>query len=101
MFYAVLALLAARKEETSKHRGAISLFDMEFVKPGVFDKDFSEWLHAAFNLRLRSDYSPLFKVSVDGAKALLTKADRFVSGAQSCLADFLSAANEASESEMP
>jgi len=43
----------------------------------------------------------LFKVSVDGAKALLTKADRFVSGAQSCLADFLSAANEASESEMP
>ncbi len=27
MFYAVLALLATRKQETSKHSGAIALFD--------------------------------------------------------------------------
>ena len=27
MFYSVLALLATRKQETSKHSGAISLFD--------------------------------------------------------------------------
>ena len=27
MFYAVLALLATRKEETSKHSGVIALFD--------------------------------------------------------------------------
>ncbi len=33
MFYAVPALLATRKRETSKHGGAISLFDKEFVKP--------------------------------------------------------------------
>jgi uncharacterized protein (UPF0332 family) len=31
MFYSVLALLATRKQETSKHSGAISLFDKEFV----------------------------------------------------------------------
>lgn len=35
MFYAVLALLSARKEETSKHSGAIALFDREFVKSGM------------------------------------------------------------------
>jgi len=39
MFYAVLALLATRKQETSKHSGAISLFDKEFVKSGAFTKD--------------------------------------------------------------
>jgi uncharacterized protein (UPF0332 family) len=39
MFYAVLALLALRKQETSKHTGAISLFDREFVKPGVFSRE--------------------------------------------------------------
>ena len=39
MFYGVLALLATRKLETSKHSGAISLFDKEFIKPGVFSKD--------------------------------------------------------------
>jgi uncharacterized protein (UPF0332 family) len=57
MFYAVLALLATRKRETSKHSGAISLFDKEFVKAGMFDKDFSRWLHEAFDLRQRSDYT--------------------------------------------
>ena len=31
MFYAVLALLATQKRETSKHSGAIALFDLEYV----------------------------------------------------------------------
>jgi uncharacterized protein (UPF0332 family) len=48
MFYAVLALLAQRRQETSKHAGAISLFDREFVKPGVFPRELSQWLHHAF-----------------------------------------------------
>jgi len=32
MFYSVLALLSVKKLGTSKHSGAISLFDKEFVK---------------------------------------------------------------------
>ena len=32
MFYAVLALLVPGKKETSKHSGAIALFDRDFVK---------------------------------------------------------------------
>jgi uncharacterized protein (UPF0332 family) len=48
MFYAVLALLALRKQETSRHAGAISLFDREFVRPGVFSTDLSQWLHRDF-----------------------------------------------------
>ncbi len=34
MFYAVLALLVPGKKETSKHSGAIALFDRDFVKQG-------------------------------------------------------------------
>ena len=34
MFYAVTALLALRKLGTSKHAGALTLFDREFVKNG-------------------------------------------------------------------
>jgi len=37
MFYAVLALLQEKELGTSKHGGAISLFDREFVKTGIFD----------------------------------------------------------------
>ena len=78
MFYAVLALLATRKRETSKHSGAISLFDKEFVKPGTFSKDFSRWLHDAFDLRQRSDYVRDFKVTREEAEATLEHADAFV-----------------------
>ena len=80
MFYAVLALLATRKRETSKHGGAISLFDKEFVKPGTFTKDFSRWLHDAFDLRQRSDYVRDFKVTREEAKATLEHAVSFVEG---------------------
>ena len=51
MFYAVLALLQEKELGTSKHSGAIALFDREFIKTGIFDKDMSKTLHRAFELR--------------------------------------------------
>jgi uncharacterized protein (UPF0332 family) len=39
----------------SKHSGAVALFDGQFVKTELFGKDFSRWLHEAFDLRQRSD----------------------------------------------
>jgi len=63
MFYAVLALLAQGKKETSKHSGAIALFDRDFVKQGVFKKNYSRWLHDAFDLRQRSDYASEYHAS--------------------------------------
>ncbi len=56
MFYAVLALLQEKQLGTSKHYGAISLFDREFIKSGVFDQDMSKTLHRAFELRQKGDY---------------------------------------------
>ncbi len=79
MFYAVLALLAARKEETSKHSDAIALFDREFVKSGVFKKELSRWLHDAFDLRQRSDYSPQEVIGKDEAAEIQRQAESFVS----------------------
>ena len=78
MFYAVLALLATRKRETSKHSGAIALFDLEYVKPGIFAKNFSQWLHEAFDLRQRSDYAPDFAVTREDLEAVLQHASSFL-----------------------
>ena len=78
MFYAVLALLSVVKKETTKHSGAIALFDRDFVKPGIFKKDFSRWLHDAFDLRQRSDYSAEYLVSIDEAEKTLKNAESFV-----------------------
>jgi uncharacterized protein (UPF0332 family) len=86
MFYAVLALLATRKQETSKHSGAISLFDKEFVKQGAFTKDFSRWLHEAFDLRQRADYAMEFQVTRKEAEMTLEHAVSFVGEVRPILA---------------
>jgi uncharacterized protein (UPF0332 family) len=78
MFYAVLALLATKKQETSKHSGAISIFDRDFVKTGLFSKEFSRWIHDAFDLRQRSDYDPQSEVSEDQANEVFERAQVFV-----------------------
>jgi len=87
MFYAVLALLVPGKKETSKHSGAIALFDRDFVKRGVFTKDFSRWLHDAFDLRQRSDYAPLYRVPMDEAERTLGNAESFVKGVKRTLSE--------------
>ena len=86
MFYAVLALLARGKKETSKHSGAIALFDREFVKQGVFKKDYSRWLHDAFDLRQRSDYAAEYQVSEEETEKTLKNAESFVDEVKSVLA---------------
>ena len=74
-----LALLASEKKETSKHSGAMSLFDKEYVKTGVFPKELSRWLHEAFDLRQRSDYAVRYVPSSEDAEQVVNDAGSFVS----------------------
>jgi uncharacterized protein (UPF0332 family) len=90
MFYAVLALLATHKRETSKHSGAIALFDVEYVKPGIFSKDLLKWLHEAFELRQRSDYTSGFQISSEEVENILESAKSFVAQVKILLAKELS-----------
>jgi uncharacterized protein (UPF0332 family) len=78
MFYSIMALLAIKKKETSKHGGAISLFDREFVKTDIFPQQFSRWLHHAFDLRQRCDYEAQFNISAEDSEATFTSAEQFV-----------------------
>lgn len=93
MFYAVMALLAIKKKETSKHGGAIGLFDREFVKTDIFSKDFSRWLHRAFDLRQRCDYEAQFRVSHEDARISLDSAGKFVAEVKSVIAKTISPGN--------
>ena len=78
MFYAVLALIIPTKHKTSKHTGAISIFNKEFVKTGIFDKNFSRWLREAFDMRQRVDYQEFVIISRDRASEILENAKKFV-----------------------
>ena len=90
MFYAVLALLITRNLGTSKHTGAISLFDREFVKPGTFPKELSRALHGAFEQRLEADYADLAIVSEETAQQSRDYAQTFLQQIKAYLEDFSS-----------
>jgi len=79
MFYGVLALLAAGGRGTSKHSGAIALFDSDFVRKGIFRSDLSAWLHQTFDLRLQADYGEMFQVKPKKALTAIARAEQFLS----------------------
>ena len=85
MFYSVLALLAIKKLGTSKHSGAISLFDKEYVKEGIFPKELSKSLHMAFDLRQTHDYGELIEIDEETAENILNEAKLFVKEIESYL----------------
>jgi uncharacterized protein (UPF0332 family) len=78
MFYTVLAVLATRGLGSSKHSGAISLFDREFVKPGDLPKELSRSLHMAFEHRQRADYGELTELEEAAVTRVVQEAEAFV-----------------------
>jgi len=77
-FYCVLALLALRGLGSSKHTGVISLFDREFVKPGLLPKELSAALHGSFDLRQEADYKELAALTQERAEQAHREAMMFV-----------------------
>ena len=63
---------------TSKHYGAISLFDLEFIKSGIFDKELSKTLHRAFELRQKGDYMEQAEVTRNDVDEMFPKTKDFV-----------------------
>jgi hypothetical protein len=78
MFYAVLALLAERAIETSRHSGAIAQFDLLYVKAQVFRADMSRSLHRAFLHRQAADYGAEATLTRSEIESLITEARAFV-----------------------
>lgn len=85
MFYTVLALLQNKELGTSKHSGAISLFDREYVKSGIFSREMSKALHRAFELRQIGDYMEETEVTSNDIEEIRPMAAEFVSTAETLL----------------
>ena len=99
MFYGVLALLVTKQLGTSKHQGAISLFDREFVRAGVFDRELSSWLHKAFDMRLSADYAERVAIPQEEAQNALQQAETFVSRVKTYLSRALNDSSLAENTE--
>lgn len=77
-FYSLLALLQSIGKIPRKHRGAITLFETEFIKKEILPKELSRLLHWLFNERNKDDYTIIEPVSAEDALKALKKADKFV-----------------------
>ncbi len=78
MFYAALALAVLRSETVSKHTGVISFFDKEFVRPGIFPKEYSRMFHFAFDRRQANDYGEFSYIDEEEGETALSEAKSFV-----------------------
>jgi uncharacterized protein len=96
-FYATLALTVLRSETISKHSGVISFFDKEFVRTGVFPKEYSRILHFGFDRRQSNDYGEFSYVDQGEAQEALSEAKSFVEAIDSFLKEFLSNSDESIE----
>lgn len=85
MFCSLLALPVTRQVGTSKHAGALALFDREFVKPGVFSRDLSRSLHLAFDRRQIHDYGEMVAITPEIAEKTLAEARIFVAAIETYL----------------
>ena len=67
IFNAVRALLAEREIDFKKHSAVVSYFRREYVKTGIFDVKFSDYIGSAFKARQYSDYGDFVVVSKEEA----------------------------------
>jgi len=74
MFYSVEALLLAQDLSFSKHSAVISAFGKNFIKTGLFDAKFHQYILDAFDLRNIGDYGTMHSISQDKAAELIRNA---------------------------
>ncbi|MCX7047535.1 MAG: HEPN domain-containing protein, partial [Candidatus Sumerlaeota bacterium] len=78
-YYATLAMLQTKEITPKKHQGAITFFDMEFVKTSLLPKNCSLWLHTLFENRLEDDYERIEPIPIEEALRAIDLAEQFVS----------------------
>lgn len=78
IFTAARALLADREIDFKKHSAVIGYFRREYVKTGIFDVKFSDYIGAAFKFRNDCDYEDFVIVSREEAETQYRHAVEFV-----------------------
>jgi uncharacterized protein (UPF0332 family) len=85
IFSAMRAVLALDGFNSKKHSGIISAFHKDYIRTGIFPKEFSGIITNAFEIRLDSDYEDFYLVSkaevatqVENAETFLEAVEKYV-----------------------
>lgn len=78
MFYAVQALLILKESTFSKQGQVKGFFNKEFIKTGVFPKEFGKLFNTVFEYRQKFDYVDLIIPEEGLISDYISKANNFV-----------------------
>ena len=79
IFHAARAVLALDGEDYKKHSGVISNFQKNYIKTGVLEKNLSNIIKLAFDIRNECDYEDFYIISRDDVIRQVAEAGIFLS----------------------
>jgi len=82
IFHAIRAVLALEGADFKKHSGVISYFQQHYIKTGIFERKYSEYVKEAFSIRTDSDYKDFYIVSKEDAQEQLDHACLFINAVE-------------------
>jgi len=89
MFYSVQALLALNEKAFSKHGQVKAYFNKEFIKSGVFPKEFGKLFNTVFEYRQKFDYVDMLIPEEELISDYVLEARKFIDKISSYLKDEL------------
>jgi len=78
IFYEVTALLLTKGLSSSKHSGVRSLFNKEFVKPGIISEEYGDFYNRMFGFRQRGDYEDFVEFDYEKVKSWFDNTKDFI-----------------------
>ncbi len=78
IFYFVNALLLLKGLSSSKHSGVRALFNKEFIKTNIINKEFGEFYNFIFDYRQKGDYEDFAEFNKEDVKEWLKLAKDFI-----------------------
>ena len=82
IFYEVIALLLTKGLSSSKHSCVRSLFNKEFVKPGIISEEYGDFYNRMFGFRQRGDYEDFVEFDCEEVKRWLSEAKDFINSVE-------------------
>lgn len=78
MFYAVQALLILKESTFSKHGQVKGFFNREYIKTGIFPKEFGKLFNTVFEYRQKFDYVDLIIPEKSLISDYISEANNFI-----------------------
>ena len=83
IFHAIRAVMALDGEDRKKHSGVIAYFLENYIKNGLFDKEYSYIIKNAFQVRQESDYDDFCIISKEDVDEQIENARKLIDAVKS------------------